>query len=861
MTLDPKHIDELVRGSAISESVLARAGVHSVSHVPELRKMLAQQKRPFAEGQLPALVFPYRRPGCADAVLYAVKPAAPWVSTDRHDGEKSTKYVRTTGVLAPYIPPSVLEAPELLDDRTRPVWITEGEKKTLSLDSAGLVAIGTCGVDCWGPRREVRKAKRLFPEIERACRNAGEVFIVYDSDRETNMKGVRRAENALATAIADAGGRAFVVRLPPGPAKADGTHEKVGVDDYLRDHGRQALEQLAAESRRAGPVRQADAPVELEKLERIVDQPGFENAPVGDARLPPDYRLSRDGSLERTGDGRVAHAPIFIDRILTDATSGQVRVRVRFRVDGVWRTEIVERLAICDARELVKRLAPSGAPVSSNVSKAIVGWLTAYEAVNRPAIPRATLLTAGGWQTLTGRRVFVLGGDAIAAPGIDVADLEIDRSAHPHIAGAVRVAGSRDLQLALTKRIFEAHIAAATVVMAAFAAPLAALLDVPAPAVHIVGPSSRGKTTAAQVAAAVYGMPDSTRADSMLLTWRSTPNALAQRALAANHLPLCLDEAGELRDPVERQDAVYGLVNGHEKARATREGGLRREAAWKVGLVSTGEMPLVDESARTGAHARLIQLRMDDLGELGAIDVDALKSGALAHHGHLGREWVSMLCGVNTRDLVQRLEKLRSTLQGMSSTTVEARGMELIAVLALAEQLAFERFGIGKPGGNTMLSIPAFADRVEVVPEWERALQVLEQLVASQQEAFPVIVMDGSGTSSSGWKFAGSKPARTIMGYLPEGRDEYWLLPGPLAAELTKHNLTLAGCAREWRTHDRLQSTTANDPKHALQRRASLPEGRRAWVYVVVRGEAQTTFRYEDAGFDDEFGHAGAAND
>ena len=99
------------------------------------------------------------------------------------------------------------------------------------------------------------------------------------------------------------------------------------------------------------------------------------------------------------------------------------------------------------------------------------------------------------------------------------------------------------------------------------------------------------------------------------------------------------------------------------------------------------------------------------------------------------------------------------------------------------------------------------------------------------------------------------------MGYLPEGRDEYWLLPGPLAAELTKHNLTLAGCAREWRTHDRLQSTTANDPKHALQRRASLPEGRRAWVYVVVRGEAQTTFRYEDAGFDDEFGNAGAAND
>lgn len=72
------------------------------------------------------------------------------------------------------------------------------------------------------------------------------VYICFDSDAATNP-GVRRAEVHLAEVLARHGAIVKVVRLPAGDPGPDGTPAKVGLDDFLVDHGPDAFLDLLAD--------------------------------------------------------------------------------------------------------------------------------------------------------------------------------------------------------------------------------------------------------------------------------------------------------------------------------------------------------------------------------------------------------------------------------------------------------------------------------------------------------------------------------------------------------------------------------------------------------------------------------------
>jgi len=126
--------------------------------------------------------------------------------------------------------------PDVLSDPSKPLLITEGEKKALKGCQEGLSCIAVSGVWCW--RTKDGDTSIPVPDLDRIEWKGRLVTIVFDSDLARN-KDVARAEAELARELARRGALVYSVRLPGG---AQG--QKIGLDDYLVEYSIAAFRAL-----------------------------------------------------------------------------------------------------------------------------------------------------------------------------------------------------------------------------------------------------------------------------------------------------------------------------------------------------------------------------------------------------------------------------------------------------------------------------------------------------------------------------------------------------------------------------------------------------------------------------------------
>lgn len=163
---------------------------------------------------------------------------------------------------------------------------------------------------------------------------------------------------------------------------------------------------------------------------------------------------------------------------------------------------------------------------------------------------------------------------------------------------------------------------------AGFAASLLGLLGVDGGGISFVGASRAGKSTALLLASSVCGGTPEAGARGYARSWRSTSNGLESVALASCDALLPMDEIGQL-DPKEIGDVAYMLANGQGKVRASRTGGARATARWRVLFLSTGEKTLDDLNKEAGRATKAGQeVRFCD------IPADAGQSMGLFEHTH-----------------------------------------------------------------------------------------------------------------------------------------------------------------------------------------------------------------------------------
>ena len=134
---------------------------------------------------------------------------------------------------------------------------------------------------------------------------------------------------------------------------------------------------------------------------------------------------------------------------------------------------------------------------------------------------------------------------------------------------------------------------------------------------HIKGGSSKGKSTALNLASSVWGNPK-----QFYRTWRATGNALEHTAYMHNDSFLVLDEIGDIANPKELGNIVYMLANGIGKGRMTKQITAKPMHQWNVIFLSSGEKSLKDIMNEQGQKTKLGQeIRLAD------IDIDQSECG------------------------------------------------------------------------------------------------------------------------------------------------------------------------------------------------------------------------------------------
>jgi putative DNA primase/helicase len=174
---------------------------------------------------------------------------------------KSVKSLTTKGESFPFIPKRVWEAAE---KTARPLYITEGVPKALSILAAGGLAISVSGV-----YMAVSNKAELHPAFEAFAFGGRQIYLAFDADHQINQR-VRQALIRTAIILLRTGAEVKVICWP--------TDQGKGIDDFLfylaKNNGTaspaETLKQLSDKARTIGVfTRPCDVEIVENELARI----------------------------------------------------------------------------------------------------------------------------------------------------------------------------------------------------------------------------------------------------------------------------------------------------------------------------------------------------------------------------------------------------------------------------------------------------------------------------------------------------------------------------------------------------------------------------------------------------------------
>ncbi|MEW8205587.1 MAG: DUF927 domain-containing protein, partial [Candidatus Thiodiazotropha taylori] len=227
---------------------------------------------------------------------------------------------------------------------------------------------------------------------------------------------------------------------------------------------------------------------------------------------------------------------------------------------------------------------------------------------------------------------------------------------------------------------------------------------------HLYGNSSRGKTTALQVAASVHGCgadPGGSE-QTYLLRWNATQNAMEGLAAAHNDGLLVLDEIGSC-PAYDFGRTVYDLSGGQGKSRMNKDAVLNKQRRFRLLALSSGEYSVrqkIEEAgkqAKAGQMNRFLDIPIDDAvvvdthGKNAADFVNRLKRDCGQYYGTAGPAFIQAILddygkeeAIRTR-IHQYIEEWRELItQGLNLEPAQARALGRLASVGAAGLFAAE---------------------------------------------------------------------------------------------------------------------------------------------------------------------------
>lgn len=158
--------------------------------------------------------------------------------------------------------------------------------------------------------------------------------------------------------------------------------------------------------------------------------------------------------------------------------------------------------------------------------------------------------------------------------------------------------------------------------------PLLKILNLPSFVETQQVKSGNLKTTTGWLAASIWGDPE-----RLQINAASTAVGITKTVELCTDLPIFVDETS-ISDSVK--DLVYLIANGVGRSKGNSEGRLVMPSTWSTVLLTTGEKPILPESALTGQQVRVVPLREGINKKLKPETVSHIQTIIKTNYGHIG---------------------------------------------------------------------------------------------------------------------------------------------------------------------------------------------------------------------------------
>ncbi|MBU6454483.1 MAG: DUF927 domain-containing protein [Cyanobacteria bacterium REEB67] len=270
-------------------------------------------------------------------------------------------------------------------------------------------------------------------------------------------------------------------------------------------------------------------------------------------------------------------------------------------------------------------------------------------------------------------------------------------------------------------------------------APLYKFASLDAGGEHLVGRTTSGKTTLAQLGASVWGCgadPSQNPAKSYIRKWNNTANGLEGLLSQYNDLPAYLDELGSYNGK-DFDTLIYNATSGMGKGAMTSRREMRQTRTWQTIITSTGEVSILHRiedigpgrkrAAKGGQVARFIDREILPSTFSGAHQVDALKRACARNYGVLGPAFVEKL--VSNYSVTTLTATVQERLDASMNRLLASR-----AKFNDVQRRALRRFALSEVAGSLLvefqlvpgLTIEAVRLAIDtVVLDWEPSSRML----------------------------------------------------------------------------------------------------------------------------------------
>ncbi|MCO5383535.1 MAG: DUF927 domain-containing protein [Methanosarcina barkeri] len=219
--------------------------------------------------------------------------------------------------------------------------------------------------------------------------------------------------------------------------------------------------------------------------------------------------------------------------------------------------------------------------------------------------------------------------------------------------------------------------------------PLLKILNLPSFVETQQVKSGNLKTTTGWLAASIWGDPE-----RLQINAASTAVGITKTVEFCTDLPIFVDETS-ISNSIK--DLVYTVANGVGRSKGNSDGGLVMPSTWSTVLLTTGEKPILPESALTGQQVRVVPLREGINQKLKPEIVRHIQTSIKTNYGHIGVLFLHELFKEkdNLASLYEAFFKAFPEVETDDITSDRAK--TYYAIIALAGHLlekVFENIGI-----------------------------------------------------------------------------------------------------------------------------------------------------------------------